>query len=84
MLVDKSVKPAPGATGDGLLDFDQPVQQINFEVSRNSRDSQGFSCVKTINACWIVVRRGRGSSCSIPVFVRRVQPLRSVVNGGAS
>ena len=84
MLVEERVKPAPVAAGNGLLDFDQLAQRINFQATHKSCESQGFSRAKTIHARWIVVRRGQDSSCRIPVFVRRSQALRNVVGGGAS
>jgi hypothetical protein len=84
MTLRKSVKLATEATVSELQKVDRFAGPINFQASLFSGISQAVYRTRTLHAGWIVVRRRRGWSRSIPVYVRRSEPLWGAVSGGAS
>jgi predicted DNA-binding transcriptional regulator AlpA len=77
-------KPATEATVNGLQEVDRLAELINLQARPFLRSSQAVRCKRTLCAGRIVVRRSRGRSQSILVYIWRSEPFCGAVSGGAS
>jgi hypothetical protein len=84
MTLQKSMEPAAVVAVNGLQEVDRLAGLIAFQAGLISRTSQAVYRTRTHQTRSIVVRRRRGASRSIPVYVRRPELLWSAVNGGVA
>ena len=83
-MTSNSVEPATVAAVNGLQEVDRLAGLIIFKRRLFSRTSQAVYRTRTRRTRWIVVRRRRGASRSIPVYVRHSELLWSAVNRGVA
>jgi hypothetical protein len=83
MTLQKSVEPAAVVAVNGLQEVDRLAGLIIFKPGLFSRTSQAVYRTRTLRTRWIVVRRRRRASRSIPVYVRHPE-LWNAVNGGVA
>ena len=86
-MTSNSVEPATVAAVNGLEEVDRLAGLIIFKPRLSLRTSQAVYRTRTRRTRrtrWIVVRRRRGASRSIPVYARRPELLWSAVNGGVA
>ena len=83
-MTSNSVEPATVAAVNGLEEVDRLAGLIIFKPRLSLRTSQAVYRTRTRRTRWIVVRRRRGASRSIPVYVRHSELLWSAVNGGVA
>jgi hypothetical protein len=83
MTASKKARPATEATVNGLQEVDRLAEPIKFQAKAFLRSSQAARRKRTFCAGRIVVRRRRGWSHGMPVYIRRSEPLWGAVTGGA-
>jgi hypothetical protein len=81
MTLQKSVEPATVVAVNGLQEVDRLAGLIAFQAGLFSRTSQAVYRALTQQKRWIVVRRRRRASRSIPVYVLLNSMRKSI--GGA-
>jgi hypothetical protein len=81
MTTQKSVEPATVVAVNGLQEVDPLAGLIAFQAGFFSRTSQAVYRTRTRHTRWIVVRRRRGASRSVPVYVLLDSMEKSI--GGA-
>jgi hypothetical protein len=84
MTLQRSVEPATVVAVNGRQEVDRLAGLIIFKPGLFSRTSQAVYRTRMRRTRWIVVRRRRRASRSIPIYVRRSELLWSAVNGGVA